>query len=100
MENVNISGGEIEIERFPTRNIEARVKDLVPAVDYPQSSNFEKLRCMLFLYMQCVILALKVSYVVWVAEQFPNCNIFHILKHVLTFGFLPANFMLPFSLND
>ncbi|XP_031485223.1 autophagy-related protein 18g [Nymphaea colorata] len=43
MENVNLSCGEVEVERVPTRNVEARVKDLVPAVDYPQASKFQKL---------------------------------------------------------
>ncbi|CAN6457995.1 unnamed protein product [Victoria cruziana] len=42
-EIVNASCGEVEIERVPTRNVEARVKDLVPAVDYPQASKFQKL---------------------------------------------------------
>ncbi|XP_022716961.1 autophagy-related protein 18f-like [Durio zibethinus] len=36
--------GEIEIERFPTRMIEARSKDLVPVFDYLQTPKFQQAR--------------------------------------------------------
>lgn len=38
------SGGEIEIERIPTRIIEARSKDLVPVFDYLQTPVFQQTR--------------------------------------------------------
>lgn len=38
------SGGEIEIERIPTRMIEARSKDLVPVFDYLQTPKFQQAR--------------------------------------------------------
>lgn len=41
----NALGGEIEIERFPTRMIEARSKDLVPVFDYLQTPKFQTARC-------------------------------------------------------
>ncbi|KAL7186451.1 hypothetical protein ACSBR2_028239 [Camellia fascicularis] len=37
-------GGEIEIERIPTRMIEARSKDLVPVFDYLQTPKFQQAR--------------------------------------------------------
>uniref|UniRef100_A0A5B7B4D3 Putative autophagy-related protein 18f isoform X1 n=1 Tax=Davidia involucrata TaxID=16924 RepID=A0A5B7B4D3_DAVIN len=37
-------GGEIEIERIPTRIIEARSKDLVPVFDYLQTAKFQQAR--------------------------------------------------------
>lgn len=37
-------GGEIEIERIPTRTIEARSKDLVPIFDYHRNRNFHQTR--------------------------------------------------------
>lgn len=37
-------GGEIEIERFPTRMIEARSKDLIPVFDYLQSPKYQQTR--------------------------------------------------------
>ncbi|KAJ6797069.1 autophagy-related protein 18f-like isoform X1 [Iris pallida] len=37
-------GGEIEIERIPTRTIEARSKELIPVFDYLQSSRFHQSR--------------------------------------------------------
>ncbi|CBI20508.3 unnamed protein product, partial [Vitis vinifera] len=40
----NVLGGEIEVERFPTRMIEARSKDLVPVFDYLQTPKFQKAR--------------------------------------------------------
>lgn len=40
----NFLKGEIEIERFPTRMIEARSKDLVPVFDYLQSHKFSQAR--------------------------------------------------------
>lgn len=36
--------GELEIERIPTRTIEARSKDLVPVFDYLQSSKISQPR--------------------------------------------------------
>lgn len=41
----NFLKGEIEIERFPTRMVEARSKDLVPVFDYLQSPKFSQARC-------------------------------------------------------
>ena len=38
------SGGEIEIERIPTRMIEARSKDLVPVFDYLQAPKIQQTR--------------------------------------------------------
>ena len=51
----NASGGEIEVERFQTRMIEARSKDLVPVFDYLQTPKFQKLRCaeILFVHLFC-----------------------------------------------
>ncbi|KAL9441465.1 hypothetical protein AB3S75_020039 [Citrus x aurantiifolia] len=40
----NFLKGEIEIERFPTRMIEVRSKDLVPVFDYLQSPKFSQAR--------------------------------------------------------
>ncbi|KAL1567049.1 autophagy-related protein 18f-like isoform X2 [Salvia divinorum] len=37
-------GGEIEIERFPVRMLEARSKDLVPIFDYLQNPNYQRER--------------------------------------------------------
>ncbi|XP_042041791.1 autophagy-related protein 18f-like isoform X1 [Salvia splendens] len=37
-------GGEIEIERFPVRMLEARSKDLVPIIDYLQNPKFQRER--------------------------------------------------------
>ncbi|GLT77497.1 hypothetical protein SLA2020_490740 [Shorea laevis] len=37
-------GGEIEIERLPTRMIEARSKDLIPVFDYLQNPKFQQAR--------------------------------------------------------
>lgn len=37
-------GGEIEIERFPTRMIEARSKDLIPVFDYLQTPKYQQTR--------------------------------------------------------
>lgn len=45
MAEENAFGGEIEIERFPTRMIEARSKDLVPVFDYLQTPQFQQARC-------------------------------------------------------
>ena len=42
-------GGEIEIERIPTRMIEARSKDLVPIFEYLQTPRFQQTRCADFL---------------------------------------------------
>ncbi|XP_062077818.1 autophagy-related protein 18f [Humulus lupulus] len=49
MEDINMDkeialGGEIEIERFPTRTFEARSKDLVPVFDYFQTIKYQKMR--------------------------------------------------------
>lgn len=41
----NASAGEIEIERIPTRIIEARSKDLVPIFDYVHAPKFQQIRC-------------------------------------------------------
>ena len=51
----NVLGGEIEVERFPTRMIEARSKDLVPVFDYLQTPKFQKARCaeVLFVHLFC-----------------------------------------------
>ncbi|XP_010240957.1 PREDICTED: autophagy-related protein 18f-like [Nelumbo nucifera] len=40
----SVSGGEIEIERIPTRMIEARSKDLVPVFNYLRTPKFQQLR--------------------------------------------------------
>ncbi|XP_043705024.1 autophagy-related protein 18f-like isoform X2 [Telopea speciosissima] len=40
----NASGGEIEIERIPTRMIEARSKDFVPVFDYLQTPKIQQTR--------------------------------------------------------
>lgn len=37
-------GGEVEIERVPTRTIEARSKGLVPVFDYLQTTKYQKTR--------------------------------------------------------
>ena len=42
-------GGEIEIERIPTRTIEARSKELMPVFDCLQSSRFGHSRFILTL---------------------------------------------------
>lgn len=34
-------GGEIQIERFPARMVEARLKDLVPVFDYQKMPHFQ-----------------------------------------------------------
>ncbi|KAL6975320.1 hypothetical protein U1Q18_024115 [Sarracenia purpurea var. burkii] len=39
-----LGGGEIEIERIPTRTIEARSKDLVPIFEYLQAPRFQHTR--------------------------------------------------------
>lgn len=39
--NESDHGGEIEIERFPVRMLEARSKDLVPVFDYLQNPKFQ-----------------------------------------------------------
>ncbi|KAF4395901.1 hypothetical protein G4B88_028071 [Cannabis sativa] len=49
MEDINMdkeisSGGEVEIERFPTRTFETRSKDLVPVFDYFQTIKYQKMR--------------------------------------------------------
>ncbi|OMP04510.1 hypothetical protein COLO4_09563 [Corchorus olitorius] len=44
MAEENAFGGEIEIERFPTRMIEARSKDLIPVFDYLQTPKFQQAR--------------------------------------------------------
>ncbi|XVF34089.1 hypothetical protein REPUB_Repub18cG0027200 [Reevesia pubescens] len=44
MAEENAFGGEIEIETFPTRMIEARSKDLVPVFDYLQTPKFQQAR--------------------------------------------------------
>ncbi|VVA28203.1 PREDICTED: autophagy-related [Prunus dulcis] len=44
MDDETASGGEIEIERIPTRMIEARSKDLVPVFDYLQTPRFQQTR--------------------------------------------------------
>lgn len=41
-------GGEIDIERIPTRMIEARSKDLVPVFDYLQGTKFGHARSVKF----------------------------------------------------
>ncbi|KAJ6842385.1 autophagy-related protein 18f-like isoform X1 [Iris pallida] len=43
-ENSDGTGGEIEIERIPTRTIEARSKELIPVFDYLQSPRFQQSR--------------------------------------------------------
>lgn len=48
MEDENDMKGEIEIERFPARTIEARSKDLVPVFDYLQIPKFQQARCLKF----------------------------------------------------
>ncbi|XWS27898.1 hypothetical protein CRYUN_Cryun25bG0019600 [Craigia yunnanensis] len=44
MAEENAFGGEIEIERIPTRMIEARSRDLVPVFDYLQTPKFQQAR--------------------------------------------------------
>ncbi|KAM4103014.1 hypothetical protein ACJW30_06G047100 [Castanea mollissima] len=44
MNEENASRGEIEIERIPTRMIEARSKDLVPVFDYLQTPKIQQTR--------------------------------------------------------
>ncbi|XVF70525.1 hypothetical protein PTKIN_Ptkin11bG0168600 [Pterospermum kingtungense] len=44
MAEENAFGGEIEIERFPTRMIEVRSKDLVPVFDYLRTPQFQQAR--------------------------------------------------------
>lgn len=56
MEGMNMdreidSGGEFEIERVPTRTIEARSKDLVPVFDYLQSTKYQKTRYEFFCFL-------------------------------------------------
>ncbi|XP_010931238.1 autophagy-related protein 18f [Elaeis guineensis] len=43
-DNSNTSSGEIEIERIPTRTIEARSKDLIPVFDYIRTPRFQQSR--------------------------------------------------------
>ena len=38
------SGGEFEIEKIPTRMIEARSKDLIPIFDYIQTPKVQQTR--------------------------------------------------------
>lgn len=47
----NALRGEIEVERFQTRMIEARLKDLVPVFDYLQTPKFQKPRCAEILFV-------------------------------------------------
>ncbi|CAN6694536.1 unnamed protein product [Malus baccata var. baccata] len=44
MDDETTSGGEIEIERIPTRMIEGRSKDLVPVFEYLQTPIFQQTR--------------------------------------------------------
>lgn len=44
MDEKAASGGEFEIEKIPTRVIEARLKDLVPILDFIQTSKFQYTR--------------------------------------------------------
>ncbi|KAI4333805.1 hypothetical protein L6164_018567 [Bauhinia variegata] len=44
MEEKTASGGEIEIEKIPTRMIEARSKNLIPIFDYIQTPKFQQTR--------------------------------------------------------
>ncbi|XP_052207970.1 autophagy-related protein 18f [Diospyros lotus] len=44
MDREDASGGEIEIEKIPTRMIEARSKDPIPVFDYLQTPNFQQAR--------------------------------------------------------
>lgn len=44
MDEKAASGGEFEIEKIPTRVIEARSKDLVPIFDYVQTPKFQQIR--------------------------------------------------------
>lgn len=48
MDEGNSMRGEIEIEKIPTRTIEARSKDLVPVFDYFRSSKIRHARCVKF----------------------------------------------------
>lgn len=41
----SLSGGETEIERIPTRTVEARSKDLIPVFDYLQLPKSQQPRC-------------------------------------------------------
>lgn len=55
----NASVGEIEIERVPTRMIEARSKDLVPLFDYLHAPKFQQIRCAEVLCIQLLIFWLQ-----------------------------------------
>ena len=44
MDEEAASGGEFEIDKIPTRVIQARSKDLVPIFDYIQTSKFQQIR--------------------------------------------------------
>ncbi|KAI8006074.1 Autophagy-related protein 18f [Camellia lanceoleosa] len=45
-------GGEIEIERIPTRMIEARSKDLVPVFVYLQTPKFQQASMAFYLFLK------------------------------------------------
>ncbi|XP_020273157.1 autophagy-related protein 18f-like isoform X2 [Asparagus officinalis] len=49
-DNDSVMGGEIEIERVPTRTIDARSKELRPVFDYPQLPRFQPSRFSAFDY--------------------------------------------------
>ena len=44
MDPETASGGEVEIERIPTRIIEGRSKGLVPVFDFLQTTKYQKTR--------------------------------------------------------
>ena len=64
MNEENASRGEIEIERIPTRMIEARSKDLVPVFDYLQTPKIQQTRFTRFL---CCLFILHIFWIVAVA---------------------------------
>ncbi|KAL5972799.1 hypothetical protein ACLOJK_039605 [Asimina triloba] len=61
--------GEIEIERIPTRLIEARSKDLIPVFNHLQSPTFQQPRCIelcfLALFLRAVSKYYYLNYKVW-----------------------------------
>lgn len=54
-DDISVLGGEIEIERIPTRTVEARSKELIPIFDHLQSSRFQHLRTNNFDYSRNIV---------------------------------------------
>lgn len=58
------SNGEIEIERIPTRTVEARSTDLKPAFDYLHMPRYQQPRCD-FSFMNLILHAmLKTDFII------------------------------------